>query len=106
MKNIKEHIICAANWYKDLPLKKDFDVNFRPINCDRGVVFCAHRHAQALYTMVAMTGLRQCEAGEEIQGFLTNKNRFVDREEGARIFIENGGNLQYSNKLLYSEDLY
>jgi hypothetical protein len=105
MKVIKEQIICAANWYKDLPLKQDFEHNFRPVNCDRGVVFCAHRHAQAMYTMIAVYGLRQCEAGEEIQGFLTNKNRFVDRKEGADIWLSNGGTLSYGHRL-FSEDLY
>ena len=56
--------------------------------------------------MITMTGKRQSEAGEEIQGFLTSKNRFVNRKEGAQIHIANGGKLNYSTHTLYSEDLY
>ena len=57
--------------------------------------------------MVAVSGLRQCEAGDEVQGFLTSKNRFVDRTEGAAIALKSGQitALKYGN-LLYSEDLY
>lgn len=57
--------------------------------------------------MVAITGLRDYEVGESIQGFLTDKNMFVDRYEGARIALESGQieKLQFGKKL-YSEDLY
>lgn len=105
-----ETIICSAIWYKDLYLKKPEVLeprNYRPNNCDRGIVFCGWRHANCLYQMVAITGLRNYEAGESVQGFLTNKNRFVDRVEGARIALETGQckQLQFG-KILYSEDLY
>ena len=104
---VKEKIICSAIWYKDLDVKKELPIEtFLPKNCDKGVVFCGFRHGQCLYSMVSIYGLKQHEAGEEVQGFLTNKNRFVDREEGAIIFIENCGKLKYSTNLLYSEDLY
>ena len=107
MKDIKENIICAAIWYKDLELKKP-DVleprGYRPYNVDRGIVFSGWRHGNCLYQMVAMTGLSDYQVGEHIQGFLTNKNRFVDRKEGAQIHLDNGGEL--SGGQLYSEDLY
>ncbi len=102
----EEAILTAANWYKDLKLIKTFKSNVLPINCDRGLVFCGHRHAQCMYTMISITGLMQHQAGEEVQGFLTSKNRFVDRKEGAEIHIKNGGRLNYSTTQLYSEDLY
>lgn len=107
-KVIKERIICSANWYKELKLANN-DIPsdlLRPENCDRGIIFCGLRHAHCLYQMVAMTGKNQWEAGEEVQGFLTNRNRFVDRKEGAKIHVANGGKLNYSTKELYSEDLY
>jgi hypothetical protein len=103
---MEKKILCAANWYKDLKLAKTFDCNVLPVNCDRGLVFCGHRHPHCMYSMISITGLRQCEAGEEIQGFLTNKNRFVTREESAVIHIANGGTLNYSSNRLFSEDLY
>jgi hypothetical protein len=101
-----EQIICAAIWYRDLELKKVFDANVLPVNLDKGIVFCGHRHPHCMYSMCSITGLRQSEAGHEVQGFLTSKNRFVDREEGARIHVQNGGKLKYSTVQLYSEDLY
>jgi hypothetical protein len=60
--------------------------------------------------MTSLTGLRTCEIGEDcsgehIQAFLTSKNRFVDREEGAKIHRENGHQTDFENRL-FSEDLY
>ena len=57
-----------------------------------------------LYQMVAITGKPQHEVGEEIQGFLTSKNRFVDRAEGGEIaFLSGQKDLK---KYLFSEDLW
>ena len=105
--NKEEYILCSAIWYKDLPLKKDIEHNVLPINCDRGLVFCGYRHTHCMYTMVSITGLRsvETEVGEYVQGFLTSKNRFVDREEGARIHRANGHKIDFENRL-FSEDLY
>jgi hypothetical protein len=47
----------------------------------------------------------ETEVGEYIQGFLTSKNRFVDREEGAKIHMSNGHMVDFENRL-FSEDLY
>jgi len=61
--------------------------------------------------MVALTGLRSvpAESGESVQGFLTNKNRFVDREE-AYLIAEAAGQLndrpRGGSLQLFSEDLY
>jgi hypothetical protein len=110
----EEWIICAAIWYKDIPLVRP-DVleprGFRPYNVDRGVVISGWRHGNCIYQMVAITGLRDipAQAGESIQGFLTNKNRFVDREEGYDI-AEAAGQLndrpRSDARTLYSEDIY
>ncbi len=104
-----ETILCAAIWYQDLPLKKEFP-DLLPKNCDRGIVICGHRHPHCMWTMGALTGLRSISnapdgVGEYTQGFLTSHNRFVDRKEGAEIHIRNGGTLHYNDEL-YSEDLY
>lgn len=98
-----EKIICSAIWYKELPTPV-----YNPINVDKGIVFCGHRHPHCLHQMVAMTGKRQCEVGEEVQGFLTNKNRFVDRVEGAEIALNSKQitKLNYNKNKLFSEDLY
>jgi hypothetical protein len=106
-----ERIICSAIWYKDLKLENPDALSsrgFRPYNCDRGIVFSGWRHPNCLYQMVSITGLKSHEAGEAVQGFLTNKNRFVDRKEGAEIALASNQvlRLKYSKTMLYSEDLY
>jgi len=107
-----EKIICSAIWYKELPLvRDDFPEGFsRPKNCDRGIVFCGHRHHNCLYQKVALTGLADHQSGLNIQGFLTNKNRFVDRKEALEIAMDaNQVNVnELGNSLigLFSEDLY
>lgn len=103
----KETIICSAVWFKELPLKAGPFLNQNPINVDKGLVFCGHRHAHCIYTMIAITGLRAIpkESGEQIQGFLTSRNRFLDRKQAAELFKSLGGKLNYGSEL-YSEDLY
>ena len=105
----KEYILCAAIWYKDIPLQKVID-GVLPKNCDRGLVVLGHRHGQCMWTMSSLTGLRSVTnaedgVGEYEQGFLTNKNRFVDREEAAQIAFDSGQIVQHTITL-YSEDLY
>lgn len=102
MKLNSEKIICSAIWYKDLET-----AFYRPYNIEKGIVLAGHRHTHCLAQLWALTGLKQCEAGEEIQGFLTNKNKFVDRGEGAKIALKSGQitKLKYGT-ILYSEDLY
>jgi hypothetical protein len=67
-------------------------------------VFCAHRHLQAMRTMNSITGLTDYEAGDSTQGFLTNLNRFVDRNEAGQIAFECGQIPKA--KYMFSEDLY
>lgn len=110
MKDGPEKIICAAIWYKDFPLVNPEVLQIRgfaPYNVDKGIVLCGWRHHNCLYQMVAILGKAQHEIGENIEGFLTNKNRFVDRKEGAKIAIESGqiDKLEFGSQL-YSEDLY
>lgn len=108
MKN-KEYILCAAIWYKEIPLKKEIP-QVLPKNCDRGLVVLGHRHGQCMWTMGCLTGLRSVTnapdgVGEYEQGFLTNTNRFVGREEAAQIAFDSGQIKQHTITL-YSEDLY
>jgi len=105
----KEYILCAAIWYKDIPLKKVID-GVLPKNCDKGLVVLGHRHGQCMWTMGSLTGLRSVTnaedgVGEYEQGFLTNTNRFVDREEGAQIAFD-AIQIEQHKITLYSEDLY
>jgi hypothetical protein len=97
----EEQILCAAIWLQEVERAAH-----RPINTPGGVVISGFRHGHCISSIVALTGKRLHEHGEHVQGFLTNKNRFVDREEGAQIWVKNGGKLNYNSIELYSEDLY
>lgn len=104
-----EKILCAAIWYIDIPLAKEIP-QVRPKNIDRGIVVLGHRHGQCIWTTASLTGLRTCTNGEDCtgeheQGFLTNTNRFVDREEAAKIAFA-AGQIEKETITLYSEDLY
>jgi hypothetical protein len=99
--NNEEIILCSAIWLKEVER-----AHHRPINTPGGVVVCGFRHGHCIASIVSLTSKRLHEHGEHIQGFLTNKNRFVDRKEGAEIWVKTGGKLKYSDNELYSEDLY
>jgi hypothetical protein len=101
-------ILCAAIWYKELPLLKPEVLEprgFGPYNVNKGIVFCGWRHPNCIYQKVAITGLRDSESGDYVQGFLTSDNRFVGREEAALIAFE-AGQTKEKKIILYSEDLY
>ena len=105
--NSKEYILCAAIWYKELPLLHHFDSNVLPVNCDTGIVFCGYRHPHCMYSMASITGIRSVtpDCGTYIQGFLTSKNRFVDRYEALTLAL-NAGQTTKSQGQLFSEDIY
>jgi len=108
-----ERILCAAIWYKEIPLKKVID-GVLPKNCDRGVVVCGYRHGQCMWVMGCLTGLRSVTnapdgVGDYEQGFLTNKNRFVGREEALQIALRENQVInipEVRGNRLHSEDLY
>lgn len=114
-KDVKEYILCAANHYIFNNVDADFELirtdwlrtrGISPYNITDGIVLCGWRHSCIIAQMNSMTGLKQYET-TEVQGFLTSKNRFVDRKEAMLIAKEAG---QVSNsltsKVLYSEDIY
>ncbi len=108
---IKEYILCAAIWYKELDqLSPKWDTLLRPTNTDKGIVLCGFRHPHCMYQMIAITGKRsvEVECGEYTQGFLTSLNRFVNRKE-AWIIAEKANQIKQQSGghgTLYSEDLY
>jgi len=105
---MNEYIICAAIWFKDDMVRK-----LQPINIEVGIVICGHRHANIIYQLAEMYPDRRYillndDGKTTIQGFLTNKNRFVNRAEAAQIAL-NAKQVESINLLspyLFSEDLY
>lgn len=104
---MSEYILCAAIWYKDL---QNEITQLLPVNCDSGIVILGYRHGQCIHTLLSLKGLRTVEkapdgVGKHVQGFLTSKNRFVDRKEAAQIAFDTGQTKDLKG-MLFSEDLY
>ncbi len=102
---MKEYILCAANHYDD-----GQENVHEPVNIKTGFVVCGRRHHNCIHTFAMIVGFPYTEDGHKLhnteeQGFLTNTNRFVDREEGAKIAFA-AGQITEEKKTLYSEDLY
>lgn len=101
MSGANEYILCAAIWYRD---GKQY--SHQPKNIDSGYVMCGRRHHNIIALSYGLTGIpTRCETST--QGFLTNKDRFVDRIEANRIAIaakQCFGNTDGDE--LISEDLY
>lgn len=109
-KNI-ERVLCAAIWYKELNFLNNAYALHQPTNIDKGIVVCGWRHGSIIQFVLHLIGLRtimkndlNTTTGEYVQGFLTSKNRFVNREEAHKLFVEQGGKPDFEQ--LYSEDLY
>ena len=83
MDNKQEYIICAAIWYHDL--KTD---THNPKNIQTGMVVCGRRHHNVISVM-ANLGVRTATASHT-QGFMTSKDRFLNREEAGKLAMEIG----------------
>lgn len=88
---------------------------------DQEIVICAaiktgnhitirgHRHADCIRTASQMSYVSQENLRNRIEGFITSRNRFVDRVEGLKIQKEAGIKSKSPGgyvRELYSEDLY
>jgi len=100
----QEYIICAANYYADG--KKH---EHQPKNINSGFVICGRRHHNIFMTVGLLLDGEQeritdlnkfCE-----QGFVTSKDRFVERDEAGEIAFKAGQTTELK-KCLFSEDLY
>lgn len=94
-----ELIMCAAIHVDD-----QIDHIYQPYNIDKGLVFCGWRHP-CIFSQIRL--VYNNKYSESIQGFLTTKNRFLNREESLELVKSNG---QLKNRLiggiLTSEDLW
>jgi len=83
----KEIIICSA------------------IKCPDGYIVRGHRHHDCIRTISEIQKYKDNYKGDKnfVQGFITSKNKFVNRNKAYEIFK----NLAWSEKgQLYSEDVY
>ncbi len=84
---MKEYILCAALHYNDDSFTDEFTTNIT-----KGIVVVGHRHHNCFSTLeLILKNFKKfdCDNVDKMtMGFLTNKNRFVDRKEAYKIAIE------------------
>ena len=109
---MQEYILCAANFYQD-----NIRRVHQPKNITTGFVVCGRRHHNCIGTFAQIVRFPYSKKANklqdtEIQGFLTNTDRFVDRKEAYTIAFNadqiKGPNKGHSENSigLTSEDLY
>lgn len=86
-----ERLICSAIWYKDDVKHDNCNASLTGDYHDAtGIVFCGLRHADCFGVLwLTIPNFKQ-KPGNPVQGFLTNRNRFVDRKEAAQIALATG----------------
>lgn len=102
-----EKVLCAAIHWDDGKIHSG-----QPKNIEKGFIIAGRRHHNcfATYSAIRETNdKKHFQIGEEEQGFLTDKDRFVSRVEGLSIAKAADQILpskEIRNNQLYSEDLY
>ena len=102
---MRETIICSAVYVND----KNEHVH-QPKNISIGYVVAGRRHHNCFATLQMISPDFSWKRFENIQGFLTNEDRFVDRKEAFKIArcstqIKNLGEWD-KDSCLCSEDIY
>lgn len=99
---VPEYLLCSAIWFDD---GIDTYVH-QPRNIKTGYVVCGRRHHNCFTTVAMLQGVRkERNTKDEVQGFLTNKDRFVDRYEAAKIALASG-QIKEPTERLFSEDVW
>jgi hypothetical protein len=95
----EEYILCAAIW-----INNEHELHHQPYPSPSGWTLCGWRHCQIIELYASMIK-RPITQEKYIQGFLTNKNQFVDRKRAGEIAFR----ARQTEKLIHeltSEDLY
>ena len=95
----KEYILCSAIYFND----GNKHIH-QPQNIDTGFVVCGRRHHNC-FAIAKIMNLRP-EKYPIIQGFITSKDRFLNRKDSAIIACDAKQIKDLSKKQPYSEDLY
>lgn len=70
-----------------------------------GTAFRCHRHNDGMQLVIATRIVRYVT--QEMQGFVTSRNRFVNRKEGMRLMKQaQPARFEEHSDTLFSEDLY
>jgi len=95
----KEYILCAAIWFSDGKTHEH-----QPKNVKHGFIICGRRH----HNCYATKWIFDKTSYPNTQGFITNRDRFVDRTEAYMIACLSG-QINEDPEIegtLISEDLY
>ena len=96
----KSYIICAAIHFDDN--KKHIH---QPKNIKTGFVIAGRRHHNCFSTFAILSGdITKHNQYKKTQGFITNDDRFVNREDASIIAVSAGQTKK--TDILFSEDLY
>lgn len=105
---LEEKIVCSAIWYNIPWNKQDGNkfINSLPFNKRSGLMVTGLRHHDCIFianNIVPNVNKKY----KYTQGFLTSKNRFVDRKEAYTIAVQ-AGQTVYNDKRkeLFSEHIY
>jgi len=102
-----EYIICSAIHYDN-----GIVYEHKPDNIETGFVVCGRRHSDCVITVANLLkkNLRHdtiISVKREVQGFLTSRNRFLNRKEAWKFALEVGQiESDKEEDELFSEDLY
>ncbi len=101
-----EKILCSSIYFDDGVVYEQ-----QPVNILTGFTVQGRRHSDCFMTMYILTKKsKEFLTFEKTQGFLTDTNRFVTREE-AWTNAQNAGQIKedshrFTQRRLFSEDLY
>lgn len=96
--NKQEYIICAA-----IHINTDFKLVHQPKNITNGMVVTGRRHHNCF--CIADFLRVDFKKTDIIQGFITSKDRFVNRKEAGKIAFD-AKQIEKETDCLMSEDLY
>lgn len=102
--NENEYILCSAIHFDN---KKEYVHN--PVNIKTGFIICGIRHHNCFATIGQLDSNISYLKFEQTQGFLTSKNRFLDRVDSIFIaYLAGQIDKDKFNSItqLYSEDLW
>lgn len=102
---MREYIICAAIHFDD-----EVERPHQPKNIARGIVIAGRRHHNCYLTAFTLSGQNMWNRVKHTQGFITSRDRFVDRKEAYEIAKRENqlfsGIIHDDNPILISEELY
>jgi hypothetical protein len=68
------------------------------------LIYTGRNHADIIWTLATINHI-DFIVTQDMQGFVTDTGRFVDRTEAAKIAFE-AGQIKEEKRILFSEDLY